>query len=138
MNSIASLYLKNQVQTNSPGKLVLMLYDGVKRFTSQGIKAVEKNDNEGANNHFIRSQDILLELMSGINLEAGEIAKNLYSLYEYMHYRLVQANLKKEKEPAEEVLVMIGELRETWARMLKEKDSQGDIPPQKKAAAMGK
>ncbi len=136
MNSFANVYMKNQVQTNSPENLVLMLYDGAKKFTGRGIKAMEENNIEEANNNLVRSQDILAELMAGINFEAGELAENLFALYEYMHYRLIQANLKKDKEPAEEVLVMMSELRDTWAQMLKERNSlKGTLSEQKIAGA---
>jgi flagellar protein FliS len=66
--------------------------------------------------------------MAGVNFEAGDLAKNLYSLYEYIHYLLIQANIQKEAKPAEEALVMVGELRETWTQMLKERKSHFQQP----------
>lgn len=124
MHSPLSTYQKNQVQTVSQERLVLMLYEGAKKFLSKSIKALEEKNIQDSNTYLQRSQNIIAELMSGINFEAGEIAQNLYSLYEYMHYRLIQANLKKEKEPVEEVLNMVEELRDTWMQMLKENKTQ--------------
>lgn len=54
-------------------------------------------------NPWKKSQDIINELMVSLNPEAGEIATNLYSLYDYMQRRLIEANLKKEIEPVKEV-----------------------------------
>lgn len=137
MNSALNVYQKNQVQTNTPEKLVLMLYEGAIKFISKGIKAIEEKDIQEANNNLIRSQDIMLELMSGINFEAGDIAKNLYVLYEYMHHRLMQANLKKEKESAQEVLNMVRELRDAWSQMLKENKASNGNPKKKTISASG-
>lgn len=137
MNSALNVYQKNQVQTNTPEKLVLMLYEGAIKFISKGIKAIEEKDIQEANNNLIRSQDIMLELMSGINFEAGDIAKNLYAIYEYMHHRLMQANLKKEKELAEEVLNMVRELRDAWSQMLKENKASNGNSKKKTISASG-
>ncbi|MBZ4686924.1 MAG: fliS [Clostridiales bacterium] len=137
MNSALNVYQKNQVQTNTPEKLVLMLYEGAIKFISKGIKAIEEKDIQEANNNLIRSQDIMLELMSGVNFEAGDIAKNLYALYEYMHHRLMQANLKKEKESAQEVLNMVRELRDAWSQMLKENKASNGNSKKKTISASG-
>ena len=120
MNPALSTYRRNQVQTNTPERLVLMLYEGAIKFISKSIKSIEEGNVQEANQNLLRSQDIMLELMLGIDFTAGEIADNFYALYEYMHHKLVQANLKKEKESAEEVLQMAKELRIAWLTMLKE------------------
>jgi len=119
MNRYADVYKKNQVQTVTRENLVLMLYDGARKFLNQAIIAFDDNNIAGVNNNLVRSQDIIIELISGINFDAGEIAHDLFRLYDYMHYRLIQANIKKEKEPVIEVLEMIEDLRETWSTMLK-------------------
>jgi flagellar protein FliS len=62
--------------------------------------------------------------MSGINYNAGEIAKNLFDLYEYMHFQLIQANLKKDRQHAEEVLDMVEDLRTVWVQIMQGKSSQ--------------
>ncbi len=118
MNSQLNAYKQNQINTASSEKLVLMLYDGAGKFIKQAIKAMENCDIQTANNNLLRSQDIISELMANLNYEAGPIAQQYYTLYEYMHYRLVQANLKKDIPDAKEVLEMIGELRSAWAQII--------------------
>lgn len=119
MNSVVNVYKKNQINTASSENLVLMLYDGARKFISRSIISLENQDIQSANYNLQRSQDILSELMSGVNFEAGELAEKLFALYEYMHYQLVQANLKKDRQYAEQVLTMIEELRNVWAQALK-------------------
>jgi flagellar protein FliS len=123
LNSALNVYKKNQIQTNTPEKLVLMLYDGAIKFIGKAIESIKEKNIQDANDYLIRSQNILAELMSGINFEAGEIADNLYCLYEYIYHQLMQANIKKEKKYAENALNMIKELKDTWIQMLKENNN---------------
>jgi hypothetical protein len=43
----------------------------------------------------------------------------LYNLYDYLHYRLVQANLKKDAAMVDEVLVHLKDLKQTWEEAIK-------------------
>lgn len=119
MNPQLFAYKKNQINTASSEDLVLMLYDGAIKFIKKAVLAVNHQNFEEANENFKRAQKIVAGLVSGLNFDAGEIAQNLYSLYQYMHHRLVQANMKKDVQAAEEVLTMIEELRTVWAQVAK-------------------
>ena len=67
-DKIAKSYKAQSVQTASPGKLVLMLFDGYLRFTTAAKNAFNEEDltkkNEGINNNLIRAQNIVTELQS--------------------------------------------------------------------------
>ena len=69
-------------------------------------------DSEAARSAFLRSQDIVAELMGGLNMEAGEIASNLFRLYEYLHRRLVEANVHRDIAAANEVETLVKSLIE--------------------------
>ena len=113
-------YKEMSILSAKPEQLILMLYDGALRFLRQAIKSLEENELETAHNNFIRTQNILTELIASLNFEkGGEIAFNLFRIYEFMHYTLVQANVKKEPEPARQIYDQIKKLRESWASALK-------------------
>ncbi|MEA4883637.1 MAG: flagellar export chaperone FliS [Clostridia bacterium] len=118
-------YLETQVQTAPPENLVLMLYDGAIRFANQAKLDLAEGKRESAHKNLTRGQDILSELMGSLNMDAGDIAVNLFKLYEYMQYRLVQANVQRSIEPIDEVVRMLGELRETWFEAIR--DYRGKI-----------
>jgi flagellar protein FliS len=120
MNPDLSVYKKNQISTASSEQLVLMLYDGARKFIKQAIKSLQDGDMEAAHHNLLRSQNIIAGLMSGINFAAGETAQNLFQLYTFMHSRLIQANLKKDSQYAQEVLEMIEEIRGAWAQIIAE------------------
>jgi len=44
----------------------------------------------------------------------GEIAKNIDRIYEYIHYLLVQGNLKKSIAPIKESIEHMKAMRDTW------------------------
>ncbi len=107
-------YQRSQVETSTPGQLVLLLYQGCVRFTQRGRLALEAGDMEGARVAFLRAQDIVAELMGGLNMEAGEIASNLFRLYEYLHRRLVEANVRRDMAAADEVETLVKSLIPAW------------------------
>lgn len=137
MNAQLFAYKKNQINTASSEDLVLMLYDGAIKFIKKAVQAVNNQNFEEANENFKRAQKIVAGLVSGLNFDAGEIAQNLYSLYEYMHHRLVQANLKKDVQAAEEVLTMIEELRTVWIQAVKSPNEKSIENFAEKKSALG-
>lgn len=122
-DKIAKSYKAQSVQTASPGKLVLMLFDGYLRFTAAAKKSFEIEDftkkNEGINNNLIRAQNIVTELQSSLDMSVpGDLPGTLYRLYDYVLHNLQQSNLKKDPKPIDDADKVISELREAWAEML--------------------
>lgn len=113
MNLAYQKYQQTQLNTASPGQLLLMLYDGAIRFVKVGISAISNHEYEKANIHLCKAQAIIHELTAALNHDYP-IAKNLTSVYEYMIYRLINANVQKNTEFAQEVLSYLEELREAW------------------------
>ncbi len=117
MNNAKALnaYQNNSVNTASKEKLLLMLLDGLVKFVKQGILAIEKEDIEQININFKKAQSIVLELKSTLDIKkGGEIASSLELLYDYIYRRLVEANIKKDKEIGNEVLGFCIEIRDTF------------------------
>lgn len=106
-------YMENSVQTATPGQLLIMLYDGAIRFCRAGIEGIKNKDYEAANYNLCRTQSIINELLVTLD-RSVPISENLESLYVYMLQQLIQANVKKSIEPAQEVLGYLSELKETW------------------------
>lgn len=123
VNMIASAYnryFETQVQTAPPENLVLMLYNGALRFATQAVADLDAGRMQDAHNSLIRAQDIISELAGSLNMDVGEISRNLLGLYDYMQYRLIQANINKIAEPIREVVTMLTELRDSWAEAIPE------------------
>lgn len=125
----ARAYQAQAVLTASPGQLVLMLFDGALRFLGQAQDAFSSPDSgprriERINQSIVRAQNILVELQSTLNLEAGgDYARNLDRLYDYYLRRLLEANLKKSVDPVNEVEGLLRQLRDGWAEMLRKEEA---------------
>lgn len=116
LNNPYDQYKNMQVQTATPGQLILMLYEGAVKFSKMAKRSINEKDMAGANKYLIKVQDIVTELMISLDMKSGgEISKNLYSLYDYMLTRLLDANMKKDEKIVDEVMEMIDDLREAWA-----------------------
>ena len=113
-------YQRVQAETATPGQLVLMLYQGCIRFAQRGRVALEEGNHEAARRHLLRAQDIVAELMGSLNLEAGDLAGNLLRLYEYLHRRLVQANIKRDPAAAAEVEELVRSLLPAWEEAIRQ------------------
>jgi flagellar protein FliS len=94
MNMQQERYLHNTVQQASPAQLLIMLYDGAIRFCKLANKDLLSSNYESANTHLIKSQDIVRELMCTLNMDYP-ISKELFDLYEYFVFLLIEANVKK-------------------------------------------
>jgi flagellar protein FliS len=120
MNPYLNQYKKAQVQTASPEQILIMLYDGAIRFCNQAKIHMENKNIEQSHVNIVKAQRIITEFMSSLDMDmGGEMAKNLFNLYEYLHYRLVQANIKKDAEAIEEVLGHLRSLKGTWEDAIK-------------------
>ncbi|MEM7181266.1 MAG: flagellar export chaperone FliS [Spirochaetota bacterium] len=114
-NSGYDAYKKNEIATTSPGKLIVMLYDGAIRFLKAAAENMDFKKFDYVNENIQRAKDILDELISSLNLEdGGEVAKNLLSLYIYMNQQIADGNLRKDPKPIQEVLKMLNDLRGAW------------------------
>ncbi|WP_107942136.1 flagellar export chaperone FliS [Metasolibacillus sp. FSL H7-0170] len=111
-------YKQNSVTTASPGELTLMLYNGCLKFLNKAKQAIDEKNIEGRNHYIQRSQAIIAELMSTLNMDI-EISKQMLPLYEYMNRRLTEANIKNEQAIIEEVEGLVTEFRDTWKEVLK-------------------
>lgn len=106
-------YLETSVQTATPAQLLILLCDGAIRFCRVAIEAIKQKKYDEANNNLCRAQEIISEFMITLDPHSP-ISDNLMKLYDYFNYRLIEANTKKNIEPAEEVLGYLIELKETW------------------------
>lgn len=111
-------YLETTVNTATPAQLLLMLMDGAIRFCRAGIEGIKQGNAEESNRNFLKVQNIINEFVITIDRKAP-IAENLLSLYDYFNRRLIEANIKKDAVPAEEVLAHLTDLRATWAEAAK-------------------
>ena len=117
-NKAAMQYQKNAVQTASPAKLTLMLYDGAVKFANLALDAIKDGDIEKAHNNIVKVQNIIVEFRSTLDMKYP-VAKDFDVVYDYIYRRLVEANMKKDPAIMEEALKYIKEMRDTWKEVMR-------------------
>jgi flagellar protein FliS len=113
-------YKETQIKTATPGRLVLMLYDGALKYVSLALEALAARHQryDRVSECLIRAQDIITELMVSLDFDQGrEIARNLFGLYMWMNHQLLEGNISKNSVPLERVKKLLTELRVAWAEV---------------------
>ncbi|MFL1994961.1 flagellar export chaperone FliS [Lysinibacillus irui] len=116
--SAHNAYKQNSVTTASPGELTLMLYNGCLKFLNKAKLAIHDKNVQEKNISLQKAQAIISELRATLNMEI-EISKNMMALYEYMNYRLVEANIRNDITIIEEVEGLVTEFRDTWKEVIR-------------------
>ncbi|MFW5736973.1 MAG: flagellar export chaperone FliS, partial [Halanaerobium sp.] len=121
----ADQYKQMQIKTASPGKLLLMLYQGALKFMKLAKKNIKEGKIEESHKNIIKAQDIILELQNTLDKEnGGEIAVQLESLYDFIYRELIQANLNKNTKYLDNVIPLIEELFVTYKEIVMNKNTE--------------
>lgn len=123
LNKYAREYEHNSIFTASPEELTLMLYSGAIKFVKQTEFYIQDKAYDKANDSCIKAQNIINELRGTLDMKY-DISQQLSTIYEYIHRRLMEGNIKKEVEILKEARELIEELRNTWEQAMKIAKSQ--------------
>ena len=111
-------YNNSKVLTASPAELVLMLYEGAIKFANIAILAIEQNDVQKAHTNIIKTERIIDHFRATLDMKYP-VAQDFDRVYEYLQRRLLEANVKKDKEIMEEVCGHIRSMRDTWKEVMR-------------------
>lgn len=111
-------YEKSRIMTASPGELTLMLYEGAIKFSNIAVMAIEKSEIEKAHINIRKVQRIIEEFQATLN-HKYPVAKDFDEVYSYLQRRLLEANVKKDKEIMEEILRHLRVMRDTWKEVMR-------------------
>jgi flagellar protein FliS len=124
-------YLRTKVMTAGPAELRMMLFDGALRFAEKGRAGLAERDFEAAYEGISRCQQILLELINGLQPEQDPaLCERLSGLYTFMYTRLIDASQERSAEIVEEVIKLLEYEQQTWSMLLEKlaEEKSGDGP----------
>lgn len=112
-------YRKVGVQTGvenaSPHKLIQMLLDGAIEKVQLARGYMERGEIARKGETVSWAMAIVDGLRSSLDMSrGGDVAANLDALYDYMLRRLAEANLTNDVSMLDEVVKLLGEIREGW------------------------
>ncbi len=134
-NGVANPYLRDAVMTATPEQLQLMLYDGAIRFALQGRDAIEAKDYETSFDRLARTQNIIAEMLNGLNYDVNrELCERVASILNFLYRKLIDASVNKDVHAIDDALKVLRTERETW-QILVDKVSQARRSPDVPEAA---
>ena len=108
------------VESDDPQALIMLLLDELLRAMRGYVNDVNNNDSKETrkSDQFTRSLTMLYGLQSCLNFdEGGEIAENLFRLYEYARVQLLHTSQTGEIDGTQVAISSISEIREAWSIM---------------------
>jgi flagellar protein FliS len=117
MTTLASpnAYKESAVLSAPPELLVVMLYDGARRFLFQAGVAMRDGQIELTNRKLRRAEDIVQHLRDILDLEQGEIAQNLEAIYVFCLRQMREARFQRDPAALEQISGLLAQLREAFA-----------------------
>jgi len=108
-------YKKNRTSTAQPGDLVVMLYEGMLRFTAEARQHMLDEDPKLTGYALTRSLDIVAHLQDTLRMDVSpDLGKALDTTYTLWTKLLVEANIHKDVEKLDAVRTQMTELKDAW------------------------
>lgn len=118
LSNSRTAYQRASTLTASQEQLIVILYDGARRFLSQASTAMANHDVPTAHNRLRSAERIILHLQSSIDFErGGDLSLNLDSIYAFCLRHLNTARIKQDPQAVDQVSDLLGTLRDAWAEI---------------------
>ncbi|MBR1776353.1 flagellar export chaperone FliS [bacterium] len=111
-NKYIKQYQANNVNTATPEKLMILLFDGAIQFLQKAKTCINENNYQERSQNIEGARKIIRELMRTIDLENGnDVSKRLFRLYNRMAMNLIKANVQRSTEKVDEVITDLTNIR---------------------------
>lgn len=108
-------YREAEVLGKSREQLVPYLYQHLLAALRQAVSRIAEGDLEGKAASIEKAQNILLELLASLNMEAGgAVVPRLAALYAYFLAELGEASSSLDTERLQRIIEMIATLQQAW------------------------
>src|SRR4051812_48958720 len=116
MNStmLRSKYVNDAVETMSPGRQIVALYDRLVLDLDRAIDAIAKRDLPAAHDGLVHAQAILAELHDSLDVGQWAGGQALRDLYGFVRTELVAANVDKDAARVQACREVVTPLRDAW------------------------
>jgi flagellar secretion chaperone FliS len=108
-------HIQGGVETASPHRLVQMLMEGALEKILTAKMYMENKDIAKKGETISWAISIIDGLRSCLNTQdGGDIAQELFVLYNYMEQRLLEANIKNDQAMLDEVGLLLNQVKSGW------------------------
>ena len=113
--ALADRYQSDGMPAASPQKLLLAVFDRLRRDLDQAVEAIEAGQVEASHRALLHAQDLVHELNLALEPDVWPAAVELRSLYEHLLDLLIDANLNKSVDLVGRCQAIVVPLADTWA-----------------------
>ena len=111
-NKYIKQYQASNVNTATPEKLMIMMFDGALQFLQKAKIAIAEGKLQERSQNIDGARKIIRELMRTIDLENGnDVSKQLFKLYNKMAMNLIKANVQRNATLIDNVIEDITNIR---------------------------
>lgn len=108
-------YQTNTVLTQTPERLVVMLYEGAMRFLHRAEQAIAAGNHQDKAYCINKAMAIIDELNVSLDMEVGgEVATNLRQLYCFLTRHLNKAVTQNDPKIVREAIAILSDLHTGW------------------------
>ena len=111
-------YQNSRILTASPAELTLMLYEGAIKFGNIAVMGMKQKDIEKAHVNLKKVQRIVAEFRATLDMKYP-VAQDFDRVYVYLERRMAEANMTKDPEIMEEVVMHLRSMRDTWKDVMR-------------------
>ena len=107
-------YLGSMVNTASPARLLVLLYDRLILDLQRALEAQTAGDHLSASPHLLHAQEIIMELQNSLDIEAWEGGSGLFGIYTWLYRELVRANVQRDLTVTQSCIDLVQPLADAW------------------------
>jgi flagellar protein FliS len=110
--------LKQDLSQADPHKITLMLMQGALDRMAYAKGSMSRKEYAAKSEHISRATTIIQNLRDTLDLSVkAEVTDNLFSLYDYMVSRLIDANVQNSLKIIDEVISLMLPIKTAWAQI---------------------
>ena len=111
---LRAAYVSNSVDTMSPGRMIVALYERLALDLVRAQQAIEAADPATAHDCLLHAQAIVSELHDSLDTEQWPAARRLKDIYVFLLFELVTANVEKDASRVAACHELVLPLRDAW------------------------
>ncbi|CAI3940561.1 MAG: flagellar export chaperone FliS [Alteromonas macleodii] len=113
--------LKQDVANADPHKLTLMLLQGALDRIAYAKGAMERKELQEKATFISKATAIIIHLRDTLDVKVGgEVAENMFALYEFMIEKLNEAHVNNDVALLDEVSSLLAPIRDAWVQIPQE------------------
>ncbi|UTR09509.1 flagellar export chaperone FliS [Evansella sp. LMS18] len=110
---------KEALHKKTPQEITALLYEACLDNLDEAKLAIQSKNYTEANSKLQKASDIIHRLGAGINYEAGIVADQLDTVYNYIADKIIEANYKKDPALIDEAASHLSGISTAWMEAMK-------------------